>query len=61
MTKSAAIREEDGYAIVRIPLEEVHGLRVALEPCPCKAPKSISTEDIRQRLARALGRVRYKP
>ncbi len=58
--KSAAIRQEDGYAIIRIPLEDVHSLRVALAPCPCKAPKTIETENIRGRLAKALRTVESK-
>lgn len=57
MDEKSSIREEDGYAVIRIPLSEVRALRVALAPCPCRAPKSASTEGIRQRLARALGRV----
>lgn len=52
-----SVRIEDGYAIIRIPLPEVHGLRVALAECPCRAPKSIETAGIRQRLAKALGRL----
>lgn len=46
---------EDGMAVIRIPMEEVHGLRVALEPCPCRAPKSHTTAKIRRRLAKSLG------
>lgn len=57
MARKAAIREEDGYAMIRIPIEEVHALRVALSPCPCRSAKSISTGTIRQRLYRALGRI----
>lgn len=52
-----AIREEDGYAIIRIPLEDVHSLRVALAPCPCRAPKSNETQNIRARLARGLRKI----
>lgn len=55
--KRPSIREENGYAVIHIPVEEVHGLRVALAPCPCRAPKSTATESIRQRLAKALGRI----
>ncbi len=40
--------------VIRIPPEEAHGLRVALEPCPCTATKSTGTLTIRQRLAKGL-------
>lgn len=50
-----SIRIEAGYAVIRIPMDEVHGLRVALAECPCKAPKSYATMNIRQRIVRALG------
>ncbi|WP_347139452.1 hypothetical protein [Paracoccus sp. SSK6] len=49
------VRIEAGYAVIRIPLHEVHGYRVALAECPCRAPKANSTASIRQQLARALG------
>lgn len=48
---------EDGFAVIRVPLSEVHGLRVALAECPCRGPKSTATKDIRQRLSAALGRL----
>lgn len=57
MTLTASVRVEDGHAVIRIPLAEVHGLRVALAECPCRAPKSVETQGIRQRLATALGRL----
>lgn len=53
-----SVKVEEGMAVIRIPLSEVHGLRVALQPCPCVGPKSIATADVRQRLAMALGRIR---
>ena len=52
-----AVRVEAGFAVIRIPLDQVHGLRVALADCPCRAPKSFATADLRQRLARALGQL----
>ena len=52
--KKSSIKEEDGYAVIRIPVEEVHGLRVALAPCTCRTSKSTATNNIRERLARAL-------
>lgn len=48
---------EDGMAVIRLPLDQIHGLRVALEPCPCRASKSTATADIRQRLSASLGRL----
>lgn len=52
------VRVEGGYAVVRIPLDQVHGMRVALAECPCRATKSFATADIRKSLERALGRLR---
>lgn len=52
-----SVTVERGMAVIRVPLREVHGLRVALAECPCKAPKSTSTATIRQRLDRALARL----
>lgn len=53
----ASVRMEDGMCVIRVPLADVHGLRVALAECPCRAAKSIATATIRQRLATALGRL----
>jgi hypothetical protein len=54
---SASIRKDGDDAVIRIPMSEVHGLRVALEPCPCRGSKTISTANIRKRLADVLARV----
>lgn len=54
----SSVRIEDGFAVIRIPLPKVHGLRVALAPCPCRAPKATETAGIREGLERALGRLR---
>lgn len=51
------VAREGEYAVIRIPMERVHSLRVALQPCPCRAPKSQSTADIRAKLEKALARV----
>lgn len=48
------ITREDGCVVIRVPEKEVHSLRVALEPCPCRSSKSNATASIRQRLLRAL-------
>lgn len=53
----SSVKIENGMAVIRMPLSEVHGLRVALEECPCRAAKSNATIDIRKRLARALGKL----
>lgn len=52
-----AVRHEDGFAVIRIPMPDVQGLRVALADCPCRASKSTVTQGIRQRLSKALGRL----
>lgn len=56
---TGSITREGRYLVVRLPIEEVHGLRVALQPCPCKAPKSSATADIRQRLEQGLARALF--
>lgn len=48
---------ENGMAVIRLPLADAHGLRVVLAGCPCRATKSLATEDIRTRLDRALARL----
>lgn len=55
-----SVTKEGDYAVIRLPLSEVHGLRVALEECPCKAPKSDGTKNVRQILKQALGRIDYR-
>jgi len=56
MTRS--IKREGDHIVIRLPVEDVHGLRVALQPCPCKGAKSNSTatirDDLRTGLARAM-------
>lgn len=54
---AGSVKREGGYAVIRVPLEDVHSLRVALAPCPCKATKSKGSAGIRWRLAKALGKV----
>lgn len=51
---------EGDMGVIRIPLSEIHALRVALRPCPCRAPKSTSTTEIRQRLEGALAKLQSK-
>lgn len=54
---SGSVRVEGGYAVIRVPLDRLHALRVALEECPCKAAKSTATADIRAQLRAALARL----
>ena len=58
--KKGSIRVEDGMAVIRMPLKDAHALRVALNPCPCKAPKSNRTLDIRAKFARVLATLAAK-
>lgn len=58
MTHQGSITRDGEYAVIRIPIEDVHPLRVALETCPCKAVKSNSTASIRERLLKGLGRLK---
>lgn len=54
----SSVRIEGGMCVIRMPISEAHGLRVALAECPCRATKSIETKTVRQRLATALGRLK---
>lgn len=56
----AGVRIEGGYALIRVPLDRVHGLRVALAECPCRVTKSLPTVNIRLALAAALGKALSK-
>lgn len=58
MSDAGSVKIEDGFAVIRVPLGDVHALRVALAECPCKSPKSNSTAKIRKRIATALGRLK---
>ena len=59
MAKSVKI-DDDGHAVIRIPLDQVHGLRVALAPCPCRAVKSDATSATRSALDKALAQAMSK-
>jgi len=54
------VKIENGMAVIYVPADEIHGLLVALTPCPCKGPKSNATADVRKRLADALKWARNK-
>jgi hypothetical protein len=58
---TGSVSVEGDHAVIRVPLSQVHALRVALAPCPCRAPKSNSNAEVRARLARALGTLRAAP
>jgi hypothetical protein len=58
--KQAHVRVEDGMAVIYVPADEIHGLLIALQPCPCKGPKSNATADVRKRLADALAWARNR-
>ena len=47
--------------VITFPKADAQGLRVALAPCPCRAPKSTATTNIRNRLSKAIGRLLSKP
>lgn len=57
MDEVGSVRKEDGYAVIRVPMRDVQGLRVALAECPCRAVKSTDTANFRIRLSMALGRL----
>jgi hypothetical protein len=48
------VRAENGMAIICVPRDEIHGLLVALAPCPCRNTKSQETVAVRERLSKAL-------
>lgn len=54
---TARVTREGDMVTIHLPMSEVHGLRVALHTCPCKAAKSHETIAIRDRLDKALARI----
>jgi hypothetical protein len=55
--RKSGVNVEGDFAVIRIPLEDVHSLRVALKPCQCKTARSLSTQNIRTRLVDALAKL----
>lgn len=55
-----SVTREGDFAVIRIPMDDVHGLRVALQPCSCAATKSKATAGIRWKLDRALAKIGAK-
>mgnify|MGYP000047125199 CR=1 FL=1 len=52
-----SVSVEGGLGVIKIPLDMIHELRVALQPCTCIAAKSNATLETRKRLDRALGKL----
>ena len=55
-----SVKKEDTMAVIRIPLSQVHALRVSLTPIEQGAPTSAETKDMRDRLSKALARLQLK-
>lgn len=53
----ATVKREGDMAVIRVPMIEIHALRVALADCPCGAAKSNATQERRRALDRALARL----
>ena len=54
MTESGSVQIEGDTVVIRIPIDRAHGLRVALNECPCVTSKSTATQGIRGALRKAL-------
>lgn len=54
---NGSVTKEGDMGFIRIPVDEVHSLRVALTPIRAGETVSISTQNIRVRLDKALARV----
>lgn len=44
--KRGHVKVENGMAAIYVPANEIHGLLVALQPCPRKWPKSKATRQV---------------
>lgn len=51
------VERQGDYGVIYIPMSQIHSLRVALRPCPCKGAKSTGTADIRARLDKGLAKL----
>lgn len=56
---SGSIKRDGDYLVIRLPVSEVHGLRVALQPCSCRAAKSNATAGIRDKLDKGLAKALF--
>lgn len=54
---TGGVSREGDMAVIRLPMSEVHSLRVALHPRLAGETTSTSTQSIRDRLDRALARL----
>lgn len=54
---TSSVKRDGDDAVIRIPMSEVHGLRVALRPVIAGDAVSNSTQTIRDRLDKALARL----
>ncbi|MBY6005396.1 hypothetical protein KUV62_15835 [Salipiger bermudensis] len=57
MSEGYGIREDGDTVVIRIPRDQVHSLRVALQPMRAGETVSTSTQNIRDRLDKALAKV----
>ena len=56
MADIGSVSREGDYAVIKLHVSQIHGLRVALR-CPCGSVKSAETEATRRRLDSALAAV----
>jgi len=54
---NGSVTRDGEYAVIRVPLSQVHALRVALHPVPAGAATSTATQQIRDWLDKALARL----
>ena len=54
------VHTDGKFVTLQIPMDEVQSLRVALQECPCRAPKTHSNVAMRRRIVRALGAAFFK-
>lgn len=56
---TARITREGGDILIRVPVDEVQSLRIALQPCTCRNTKSTATAAIRNRFVKGLGQALF--
>ena len=57
MSAGGSIKRDGDYAVIRVPMEDVHSLRVALRPIKAGETTSIATQSIRDRLDKGLAKL----
>ncbi len=50
---------EDGYLVIRVPLDRAHSVRVAMADCPCRATKSDATKRVREWISGEIAKATY--